>query len=409
MLTTKTIQVVIQTAPVLKDHGQAITSRMYQLLFKHHPELKNIFNMSHQATGMQARSLADAVYQYALHIENLQALTPLVERVAHKHAGLEIRPEHYPIVGKYLLQAIKDVLGNAATDEVIEAWGEAYQFLANIFINREQEIYDATAEQEGGWREFRNFVVARKEKESSMITSFYLKPEDGKPIASFKPGQYLTFKMHLPGVPHDVMRNYSLSDSPHKDYYRVSIKREPGVKDLEDSPKGVVSNYFHDHLEEGAVVSVHTPTGNFFLDSDTKEPVVLISGGVGLTPVLSMLNTLIEEDSRRPVYYIHGARNGKEHAFKHHVKELDKAFEHVNTFICYKNPTAEDELGKDYDAKGLINLDLLRQILPDKHADFYFCGPKPFMKMLHHALLSWGVPEEKIHFEFFGPTTEITA
>ncbi|MEK6481519.1 NO-inducible flavohemoprotein [Catalinimonas sp. 4WD22] len=408
MLSSETIQVVKATTPALKEHGNAITTRMYELLFKHHPELKNIFNMSHQATGMQARSLADAIYQYALHIENLEAVIPLVERVAQKHAGLDIRPEHYPIVGKYLLRAIEDVLGDAATDEVIEAWGEAYQLLANVFIRREQEIYHTGATQKGGWEGFRNFVISRKVKESSMITSFYLKPEDRKAIAGFEPGQYLTFKMNIPGLEHTVLRNYSLSDSPDKDYYRVSIKLEPGVTDPEEYPMGVASNYFHDHLQEGSVVPVHIPTGNFFLNKELSLPVVLISGGVGQTPLMSMLNTLVAEDSKRAVWYIHGTRNGKEHAFKDHVKSIDQQYDHINSYICYERPGPNDVLGEDYDAKGMINLDLIQKLLPGKEADFYFCGPQVFMRMLYQSLTAWGVPEERIHFEFFGPTTEIT-
>ncbi|WPP47995.1 NO-inducible flavohemoprotein [Catalinimonas niigatensis] len=408
MLSTSTVQIIKATTPALKAHGPAITDRMYSLLFKHHPELKNVFNMSHQATGMQARSLADAIYQYALHVENPEALTPLVERVAQKHVGLEIRPEQYPVVGKYLLQAIEDVLGDAATDEVIEAWGEAYQFLANVFINREKKIYHDGATQKGGWEGFRNFVISRKVKESSMVTSFYLTPEDGKAIAGFKPGQYITFKLKIPGLDHTVLRNYSLSDAADKDYYRVSIKREPGAIDPEEFPMGVASNYFHDHLQEGSVVPVHIPTGNFFLNTETSLPVVLISGGVGQTPLMSMLNTLVTEGANRPVWYIHGTRNGKEHAFKEHIKSLEKQHGHIHTYICYERPGPKDVLGKDYDAKGLISLDLIQQLLPGKEADFYFCGPKAFMKNLYHSLTAWGVPEKRIHFEFFGPSAEIT-
>ena len=400
MLSPQTIQIVKETAPILEKRGLEITTHFYKRMFTHHPELLNLFNHSNQKQGRQPRALANAIYAAALHIDRLEAILPVVEQIGHKHRSVGVLAEQYPIVGENLLHAIKEVLGDAATEEVIQAWEEAYEVIADVFIKVEQGMYEEAEKQPGGWRGFRNFVVTRKVKESDVITSFYLQPEDGQPIASFKPGQYITVKMDIEGEKYTHLRQYSLSDAPGKDYYRISVKREDGD---EERAAGIVSTYLHNQVKEGDILPISAPAGDFVLNMESELPVVLISGGVGQTPLLSMLNTLVEKQPHRKVIFIHAAKNGKLHGMRDQVAELEATNDQVTSFICYEQPTPEDREAKNYHKEGFITLPWLQEILPSPQADFYFCGPVPFMKAINKALKEWGVPEEHRHFEFFGP------
>lgn len=400
MLSAQTIQIIQSTVPVLETHGTAITTRFYQLMFANHPELLHIFNHANQKKGRQQAALANAVYAAAAHIDQLETIIPVVKQIGHKHRSLGIRPEHYPIVGQHLLAAIKDVLGDGATDEILQAWAEAYGVIADAFIGVEAEMYKEAETKEGGWAGFRGFRVEKKERESDVITSFYLAPEDGKAIADFIPGQYISVKLSIPGETYTHIRQYSLSDAPGKPYYRISVKREDAAG---DQPAGKVSVYLHEQIQAGDVLHISAPAGDFTLDLEESRPVVLISGGVGLTPMVSMLNTLVERQPGRPVTFIHAAQNGDVHAMKHHVKELAGRYSQVAASWCYDKPTARDVEEKDFHKTGHIDLEWLQAIVPSKDAVFYFCGPIPFMQAANRILKSWGVPPADIHYEFFGP------
>lgn len=398
LLEQKTIEIIKSTVPVLEKHGETITTRFYQLMFGNHPELLNIFNHANQKQGRQQKALAGTVYAAAMYIDNLEAILPVVKQIAHKHRSLGIKPEHYPIVGKHLLLAIKDVLGDAATDEIIDAWGQAYNLIADAFISVEAEMYEEAATQDGGWDGFRNFVVDRKVVESDVITSFYLKPEDNKGIATFIPGQYISIKMEIGGEEFTHIRQYSLSDAPGRDYYRISVKREAGT----ENPDGMVSNYLHDGVKEGEILKVSAPAGDFILDTEKNTPVVLLSGGVGLTPMMSMLKTLVEIQPSREVTFVHAAANGNVHALRNEVEELSK-LETVKSFFFYDSPTEEDRKNNRFDVEGYITREWLEDKVSVDKADFYFCGPVPFMKAINRSLKDLGVKEDRIHFEFFGP------
>ncbi len=259
-----------------------------------------------------------------------------------------------------------------------------------------------------GWSGFRTFVVDRKVKESETITSFYLAPKDGEPLPGYLPGQFLTFRLLVPGESKPVTRTYSLSDSPnHPDYYRVSIKRLLAPKNRPDLPPGLSSSYFHDHLEPGAELCVKSPRGVFHLDPTDDSPVVLLSGGVGLTPVISMLNAIVEAGSKRAVWFVHGAREGREHAMGAHVRRVAAENDNVHVHVCYSQPGAKDVEGRDYQSWGRVDVDLLKNVLPPAVYDFYLCGPTPFMKSLYGGLLEWGVAETRINYEFFGPASAL--
>ncbi|MFP5106081.1 NO-inducible flavohemoprotein [Neobacillus sp. C211] len=398
MLDQKTIEIIKSTVPVLEKHGEKITTRFYQLMFGNHPELLNIFNHANQKQGRQQKALAGTVYAAAMYIDNLEAILPVVKQIAQKHRSLGILPEHYPIVGKHLLLAIKDVLGDAATDEIIEAWAQAYNVIADVFISVEAELYDETENQHGGWKGFRNFIVDRKVVESEVITSFYLKPEDNKGIAVFTPGQYISIKLEMAGKKFTHIRQYSLSDAPGKDYYRISVKREAGTA----NPDGMVSNYLHNGVSQGDILKVSAPAGDFVLDTEKNTPVVLLSGGVGLTPMMSMLKTVVEVQPERKVTFVHAAVNGNVHALRDEVEEVSK-LENVHSYFFYDSPTEEDRKNNRFDVEGYVTREWLKENITTKDADFYFCGPVPFMKAINRSLKELGVNQERIHFEFFGP------
>ncbi|MDE3839482.1 NO-inducible flavohemoprotein [Bacillus methanolicus] len=398
MLSAKTIEIVKSTVPVLEKHGEEITKRFYATMLNAHPELLNIFNHTNQKIGRQQSALANAVYAFAVFIDQLEKIMPDVKLIAHKHRSLGIKPEHYPIVGKYLILAIKDVLKDAATDEIIQAWTEAYGVLADTFISIEKEMYEEAESKEGGWRDFKEFYVANKIKESDVITSFYLKPKDGSKVASFLPGQYISVRVKTPGSEYTQIRQYSLSDAPNGEYYRISVKREAE----EQKQKGIVSNFLHDFVNEGDTIEVSVPAGDFVLNMENKKPLVLISGGVGITPLMSMLKVASKEQPERDITFIHAARNGRYHALREETSSLG-----AKVLFCYSDPTEEDIASQSFDKEGYITSEWLQEVIENKDADYYICGPVPFMKATYQALQDIGVKEEAIHYEFFGPSMKL--
>lgn len=404
MLQEKTIAVIKATIPVLEVHGEAITRRFYERLFEAHPELLNVFNINNQRQGRQQAALANAVYAAAVHIEKLDAIIPVVKQIGAKHRSLGVLPEHYPIVGEHLLGAMRDVLQESATDEIIAAWAEAYGIIAQAFIDVEKELYEEAVKQPGGWEGLRSFRIARRVKESDVIDSFYLEPLDQKPIASYQPGQYLTLQLKAPGVDYAQMRHYSLSDSPNKSYYRISVKRED---ERDATPGGLISRYIHS-LAVGDTVEVAAPAGEFIIE-ENNHPLTLLSGGVGMTPFMSYLNTAAERLSNRSIVWIHAALNGDVHAFADESNQLAQRLANLTKRVVYERPTARDEQEKRFDAKGYITADVLREAGFRPDGLFYICGPESFMRAMYRLLTQLGVKEENISFEFFGPASSIEA
>jgi nitric oxide dioxygenase len=403
-LSDKTIDIVKATIPALEKGGTAVTDRMYQILFKN-PDIRDLFNQSHHGeTGSQSKALTAAVIAYGRNIDNLGVLASRVERIAQKHVALNILPEHYHFVATALLGAIKDVLGDAATEEVLEAWGEAYWFLADLLMARESNIYARLAAALGGWNGWRDFTVESTMPESEVIRSFVLVPTDGRAVMRHRPGQYLTFALNVPGAGH-LKRNYSISSGPNDRSYRISVKREamPGV------PPGLASNWLHDHARPGTVLKVAPPAGEFFLDEKDDGPVVLLSGGVGLTPMMSMLETIAWSGRGRPTWYIHGAENGRLHAMGEHARELASQARNITVHTFYDVPDPGDLLGRHYDERGLVTIDWLARNTPIQEAAYYLCGPRPFLRAMVGGLARTGVPLGQIRYEFFGPADELLA
>ncbi|WP_318514522.1 NO-inducible flavohemoprotein [Photobacterium leiognathi] len=396
MLNQKTIDIVKATAPVIAEAGPVVTQHFYQRMFSHNPELKDVFNMSHQQNrenngpSSQQEALFNAVCAYANNIDNLAVLLPAVEKIAHKHTSFLITAEQYNIVGTHLLATIDELLSPG--QEVLDAWAEAYGVLANIFINREEEIYQENENKDGGWRGTREFIVTNKQQDSQFITSFTFQPVDGGKVANYKPGQYLGIYLNADELENQEIRQYSLSSAPHDDQYRISVKRED---------QGKVSNYLHDHINIGDKVMLAAPSGDFFLEVDAKAPVTLLSAGVGLTPTLSMLESLTEHQAS--VNWLHATENGVQHAYKKQVKALAEKHAHIQDLTWYNAPLDTDLPAEDYDYQGLMDLSKVATQLADDKMQFYFCGPVGFMQSIAKQLLALGVSEDRIHYECFGP------
>ena len=256
------------------------------------------------------------------------------------------------------------------------------------------------------WNGYRKFQIARKVQQCEGVWSFYLQPHDRKPVPAFKPGQYLTFQLNCPGRDKPVVRCYSISDSPHHtDYYRVTIKREGPPSDRPELPPGVASSHFCDVLREGDIIDAKAPAGHFCLDLEKTTPIVLISAGVGVTPMLSMANAIAAGDSQRECWFFFGARNGTEHIHRDEIEALSRGRSNIHVHVCYSRPRPEDKSGSDYNHDGRVSVDLFKELLPSNNYEFYLCGPGAFMKSITDGLREWGVPDSAVFYEAFGPAT----
>jgi len=402
LLNQNTKDIVKSTAPILQQHGETLTRHFYQRMFSHNPEVGPFFNPANQAEGTQQRALAGAICAYAANIDNLEVLGSAVELIANKHASLMVKAEHYPIVGENLLASIKEVLGDGATDQVIDAWAEAYGFLTDILVGREQQLYRDSATRDGGWEGFRTFRIDRKDQESQNITSFYLKPEDGGALPGFMPGQYITIRVPTADGS-TTMRNYSLSNQPGRDYFRISVKRE--VAPSAGAPDGYVSNLLHDNMAEGDTLEIGPPCGEFFLNVNDRHerPLVLLAAGIGITPIMSILKATLNAMPDREIILIHGCLNDDVQPFKPFIDQLALDHPNLKAHYRYSDMAQDDVLAEENSSAGMVDAELIESLIPSRHADYYFCGPKPFMVNIYQDLLVWGIPASQVHFEFFGP------
>lgn len=383
MLTKQQIELVKATVPVLREHGVALTSHFYKRMLSHNPELMQVFNMGHQRAGFQQQALAGAVLAYAENIENLPALLGAVAHIANKHVSVGIRAEHYPIVGKHLIASIKEVLGDAATPELIDAWTAAYMQLADVLIGAEKAIYDKNAVAEGGWTGWRFFKVAEKSKQTDNVTSFKLVPVDNGKMPEIKAGQYISVRVFVKGQDLIQPRQYTVVKADATSL-TIAVKK---VEAVEKSPAGMVSNTLHNDINEGDVVEVSFPVGEFNLPEGNGE-LCLLSAGIGITPLFAMLKEAVQKDPTRKISFVHVCKNKEAIPFREElalvVKEGNASFE---VFETSEHGRPSEDFFKSLVSQG---------------ADYCICGPVPFMKLAASELVKNGVAENKIHAEKFG-------
>ncbi|WP_423822660.1 NO-inducible flavohemoprotein [Salinisphaera sp. SPP-AMP-43] len=402
------VAVIQQTVPALQQYGEQLARHMYARMFAHNPEVRRYFNPAHQRTGQQQKALSDAVCAYAANIDHPTALEGAVELIAHKHVSLGIAPEHYPIVGRHLLASIREVLGPAATDDVIDAWATAYDELAHLFIERERQLY-AEQLRDHGWTGFKPFVVTERETVAENVVSLYLAPLDQRSLACHKPGRYIAIHQ-APAAGESAPRHYSLSNAPGTPYYRISIKYE--TADSSETPSGMFSSFAHEQLKTGDHVQVSPPCGQFTLElpEQPMRPLVLIAGGIGITPLLSMLHAALAEPGDRPLVLIQAVRDRDRRPFAAEIDALAYQHPRLQVHICYSAPGDGDLAVADVSAsEGYVSDSLLERALGDAAADYYFCGPRPMMAGVAELLRDRGVPQEAVHYEFFGPAGTETA
>ncbi|MES2062108.1 MAG: NO-inducible flavohemoprotein [Bacteroidota bacterium] len=399
-MTSEQKQIILATVPILRESGLALTTHFYKRMFEHNPELKNLFNMGNQKQGKQQNALAFAVLAYAENIANPAVLLPVVDRIGHKHTSLDIKPEQYLIVGEHLIASISELLGDTATPPILDAWTAAYSQLAALMAGHEATIYQQQLNKVNGWNSWRKFTVRKKVAESAEISSFYFYPSDNGKVSVHKPGQFISLKTFLPSLNLDQIRQYSISCAPNEDYYRISVKRETGA---DINANGMISNHLHDHIGIGSEVELTAPAGNFVVPEELDSPIMFISGGVGQTPFISMIQHMAKKQTGHPVTWLHGCRNRSVHAFKDSIDLLVNNHKTIEQHIFYDHTTAED--ANSGVRTGFLDIASIANLEHTGNTLYYVCGPSPFIIKQVADLKQMGVDNERILFEEFGPQT----
>ena len=399
MLSTKSAQVVKATLPVIGAAIGDITPVFYKRMFTAHPELeRDLFNRGNQAQGDQQSALAGAIAAYATLLVAEDGPDPLevLARIAHKHASLGITEDQYPIVHEHLFAAIVEVLGDAVTPEIASAWDEVYWHMAKALVTIEKRLYAETDVADGDvWR---TLVLRRRLQESPDTVSFVLGTADGSPLPSSRPGQYVSVQVELPDGARQI-RQYSLTHAPEVSEWGISVKAVPARRTEDGAivPAGEVSNFLHHNLFEGDEIRVSSPFGELVLQ-DSRSPLVLISAGIGITPIIGILHYLTGTSSTREVLVLHADRSRARHAHRQELKELVGALPEGTLHRWYEDlgvrPTG------DVLRAGRVDLGAVE--IP-ANAQVYLCGPLPFMESVRGTLLEQQIPEADIHYEIFGP------
>ncbi|MCT4784854.1 globin domain-containing protein [Exiguobacterium aestuarii] len=364
MLDRQTIEIVKATAPVLKEHGVTITKHFYQRMFEQNPEVRHFFNHTNQKRGRQPEALANAVYAAALHIDRLEAILPAIQPALHKHKSLNIRPEHYPIVGENLLGAIQDVLGEAATPDIIDAWAKAYGVIADVFISLEKQMYD-----DAPWVGFKSFVIEEIIEDTLEVKRFRLVAKD-KVVGTAIPGQYVSVQARIAGEDIVHHRQYSVIDTT-EDGYWIAPKRE-----------GLVSNWLHEQTV-GTEIPVSAPAGEFTLEASNR-PLTLIAGGIGITPLFNMAKTALGQG--RSVTLLHAVRSMDLRPLGDELDELVDQGLHLITHVDGES--------------GCMSATQLEALDVEGH-DVYTCGPNAMMETIVRV-----IPQAR--YEFFGPSATLS-
>ncbi|MFF9817774.1 globin domain-containing protein [Streptomyces sp. NPDC014006] len=392
MLTPESAAVVRATLPAVGGALDEITRRFYGAMFAEQPELLDgLFNRGNQASGEQRRALAGSIAGFAQALLADPDARPdaLLARIAHKHAALGVTEDQYTIVHKYLFRAIGDVLGDAVTPEVAAAWDEVYWLMAGALIAQEARLYQqAQVDPRKPWRQW---TVVERREETPDAASFLLRPADAGPLPEAGAGQYVSVRVVMPDGTHQT-RQYSLSNAPGEDVRRITVKR---LASLAGAPEGEVSNQLYRTVRAGDELTLSAPFGDVVLDA-ADTPLVLVSAGIGCTPMVGMLGHLAATAPTRPVWVLHADRTPADHALRADTRRLVAQLPQAHTVFWYEQDATQEPGSR----QGLMNLDGLS--LP-VDADVYLCGPLPFMQAVRSQLLRMGVPARRIRYETFGP------
>ncbi|MCH0540787.1 hemin transporter [Streptomyces sp. MUM 203J] len=395
MLSAESASVIRATLPAVGGALDEITTRFYGAMFEEHPELLDgMFNRGNQVSGDQRKALAGSIAAFAGALLADPEARPdrLLSRIAHKHVAVGVTDDQYTIVHRFLFGAIVEVLGEAVTPEVAAAWDEVYWLMAGALIAQEAGLYlEAQVKPGHPWRDW---TVAERREETADTVSFLLRPADGKAAPAARAGQYVSVKVRMPDGVHQL-RQYSLSSAPDKDLRRITVKRVTGEA---GAPDGEVSNLLHATVREGDTLTLSAPFGDVVLD-DTDQPLVLVSAGIGCTPLVGMLEHLAATGSARPVTVLHADRSPAEHALRGDTTRLVDELADARGEFWYEKG-AEGVPGA---RPGLMDLTDVDDVALPSDAAVYLCGPLPFMRAAREQLLKAGVPARSIRYEVFGP------
>ncbi|NYV73870.1 globin domain-containing protein [Streptomyces sp. UH6] len=387
MLSEQSAATVRATLPVVGAAINEITERFYRGMFTARPELlRDLFNRGNQASKAQQQALAGSIAAFATHLVDRPDERPdaMLSRIAHKHASLGIRPDQYDIVHEHLFAAIVEVLGEAVTPEVAAAWDEVYWLMGNALIANEKRLYE-----EQGGHEWREWEVVERVEETADVATFRIRPVDDRPVAGFKPGQYVSVQVELADGAHQI-RQYSLSAAPGAGLRQITVKR---VAEEGGAPAGEVSNLLFGQVHAGDVLRVSAPFGDLVLD-DADAPLLLASAGIGVTPIAAMLGHLAESGHKGKVTVVHADRSPATHALRADQEAAVAKLADVEEHLWYETDSPLTA------HTGLVDLTGV-EVAPETHA--YLCGPLAFMRAVRGQLLGKGVPAANIHYEVFGP------
>jgi nitric oxide dioxygenase len=391
LLSSSARAVVAATAGVVAEHAEQITAVFYPKMFAEHPELLRIFNQGNQATGEQSRALASSVVAYAVHLVDPQApsFDHVLRRIAYKHCSLGIRPEQYTIVGRHLMAAVGEVLGEAVTPAVAAAWDEVYWLFAAQLIAAEARIYTESGVDPA--EVMRPYRLIRTIEETADVVSLVLEPADGDPIPATAPGQYVSVFVNLPDGRRQG-RQYTVSSTALGTRLQITVRRVRGVG---GAPDGEVSTFLHDQLSVGDLVEVSAPAGDFVV-TEADTPLLLASAGAGITTVLPVVEHVARTQPERTVIVAHADRAAADHALRDTVQHVGRLLDDFTSYTWYETVADGDTRSR----QGLMDLSGI-----DRPADVqvFTCGPLPFMRHVRSSLIARGVPADRIRYEVFGP------
>lgn len=394
MLSDTSLPVIKVTLPVVGEHIEEIAKRFYKHMFEARPDLLDgLFNRGNQADGRQQQALAGSIAAFAgLLVDNVDQIPDhLLSRVAHKHVSLGLSPGQYQIVHDHLMWAIVDVLGDAVTPDVAAAWDEVYWLMANMLINKERGLYNAVhLTPDTIWRTWR---VAERIQETDDVVRFVVERMDEREVKPSLPGQYVTIKMLMHDGVHQP-RQYSLTKADDGRHRQFAVKRVHGL----GTPDGEMSNLLHNEVGVGDEVVLSAPFGDVVMEY-TDRPLVLASAGIGITPMAGILSHLVKSGSQRQVMLLHADDSEESFPLRGQVREDLAALPDGTLKTWFLNPTAGGTASAS-EFSGFMDVEAVD--LPDD-AEYYLCGPLPFLKSVRSALVAGGVPAKDIQYEVFGP------